>query len=164
MIPRRVVLDTNVILSTLVFTASSLDWLRLLWKSGVIVPLISRDTIAELHRVLHYPNFNLYDRERRDLLLEYQSWCETIFVIQPPPVPECRDPSDIPFLELAPAGHADATVTGDRDLLALAPIFGVPIITPGELRRLITSDDACCLREPSEPDRCCPELTIRDPK
>ena len=136
MIPRRVVLDTNVILSTLVFTSSSLDWLRQLWKSGVIVPLISRETIAELHRVLLYASFDLSDRDRRDLLLEYQTWCETIFVIYPPPVPECRDPADISFLELALVGRADALVTGDRDLLALAPAFTVPIITPSELREL----------------------------
>ena len=141
MIPRRVVLDTNVILSTLVFTSSSLGWLRQLWKTGVIVPLISWDTIAELQRALLYASFNLSDHERRDLFLEYRSWCEMIFVSQPPPVPECRDPSDIPFLELALAGRADALVTGDQDLLALAPIFTVPIITPSELREL-TADGA----------------------
>ena len=136
MIPRRVVLDTNVVLSTLVFTSSSLGWLRQLWKTGVIVPLISWDTIAELQRVLLYANFSLSDHERRDLFLEYRSWCEMIFVSQPPPVPECRDPSDIPFLELALTGRANALVTGDQDLLALAPAFTVPIITPNELREL----------------------------
>ena len=97
MIPKRVVLDTNVILSTLVFTSSSLGWLRQLWKTGVIVPLISWDTIAELQRALLYASFNLSDHERRDLFLEYRSWCEMIFVSQPPPVPECRDPSDHTF-------------------------------------------------------------------
>ena len=138
MTPLRVVLDTNVILSTLVFTSGQFDWLHLLWKTGAIVPLISRDTIAELHRVLFYASLNLSDDGRRDLLLDYLPWCETIFVTQPPQVPECRDPADIPFLELALAGRADALVTGDHDLLALAPVFAVPIITPSELRELIT--------------------------
>ncbi len=136
MIPRRVVLDTNVILSTLVFTSGSLGWLRQLWKTGVVVPLISWDTIAELQRVLLYAGFGLSDHERRALFLEYRSWCEMIFISQPPPVPECRDPSDMPFLELALAGRANALVTGDHDLLALAPMFAVPIITPDELREL----------------------------
>ena len=48
-------------------------------------------------------------------------------------MPNPRDPNDRPFLELAIAGNADALVTGDNDLLALAPDFPVPIITPREL-------------------------------
>ena len=51
----------------------------------------------------------------------------------PPPVPHCRDPFDRPFLELALAGRADALVTGDADLLALADSFTVPILTPAAL-------------------------------
>ena len=132
----RVVIDTNVVLSALLHRTRSLAWLRLLWQSGVIVPLISRDTLAELHRVLLYDKFGLSDDDCRELLELYQPKCETIFVTQPPPVPECRDPSDIPFLELALAGRADALVTGDSDLLALAPMFAIPIITPSELREL----------------------------
>ena len=53
----------------------------------------------------------------------------------PPPVPECRDPFNRPFLELALAGGADALVTGDADLLALADLFAVPILTPAALRK-----------------------------
>ena len=137
----RVVFDTNVILSALLYRTRSLAWLRPLWQSGAIVPLASRDTIAELHRVLLYDRFGLSDDDRREVLKLYQPKCETIFVIQPPPVPECRDINDIPFLQLALAGHADALVTGDQDLLALAPAFTVPIITPSELREL-TADRA----------------------
>ena len=53
---------------------------------------------------------------------------------EPSAVPECRDPFDRPFLELALVGQADALVTGDGDLLAVAPLFSVPILTPDELR------------------------------
>jgi uncharacterized protein len=42
----------------------------------------------------------------------------------------CRDPKDDKFLELAVNDHADVLITGDRDLLALNPFRGVPIITP----------------------------------
>ena len=37
-----------------------------------------------------------------------------------PPVPECRDPLDLPFLQLAVTGQAQRLVWGDKDLLALA--------------------------------------------
>ena len=60
--------------------------------------------------------------------------CEMVAITQPPVVPECRDPRDRPFLELAAAAQADALVTGDSDLLVLAPEFDVPIITPAALR------------------------------
>ena len=43
-------------------------------------------------------------------------------------------PHDRVFLELALFAQADILVTGDRDLLALAPAFLIPIITPAALR------------------------------
>lgn len=53
MTPPRVVLDTNVLLSALLFHARPLRWLRNAWQSDVVRPLASRDTTAELIRVLH---------------------------------------------------------------------------------------------------------------
>ncbi len=51
MTPPRLVLDTNVLLSALLFHAGTLSWLRAAWQSEVIRPLASRDTTAELIRV-----------------------------------------------------------------------------------------------------------------
>lgn len=59
---------------------------------------------------------------------------------EPVPRPDCRDPFDRPFLALAVAGEADALVTGDGDLLALAPEFGVPILTPDGFRERLRRD------------------------
>ena len=125
----RLVLDTNVLLSALLFPTRS-SWLRHAWQSEAILPLASRDTTAELIRVLSYPKFRLTDDEREDLLADYLPWCETVVLSESPVVPACRDPSDRPFLELALAGKADALMTGDHDLLVLAPNFSVPILTP----------------------------------
>jgi len=52
-------------------------------------------------------------------------------------VPPCRDPFDRPFLELALAAKADALLTGDEDLLALAGVFAVPILAPAAFRERI---------------------------
>ena len=130
----RLVLDTNVVVSALLFPGGSLSWMRGLWQSATIVPLASRDTTAELIRVLLYPKFRLTAGEREDILADYLPWCEAVTVSGPLPVPECRDPLDRPFLELALSGRADALVTGDNDLLALAPVFSVPILAPEALR------------------------------
>ena len=64
-------------------------------------------------------------------------WCETVGVVQSLAVPECRDPADRPFLELAVSAGAHAMVTGDADLLALASVFPIPIITVAELRQRV---------------------------
>lgn len=130
----RLVLDTNVLLSALLFPSGSLSWLRNAWQSEFIVPLASRVTIAELLRVLHYPKFSLTAAEREDLLADYLPWVESVVVSDPPAVPWCRDPKDRPFLELALAGKADALVTGDGDLQDLASRFAVPILVPGVMR------------------------------
>jgi predicted nucleic acid-binding protein len=48
---------------------------------------------------------------------------------KPPATPACRDPFDLPFLQLAVAGKAAYLITGDQDLLSLAGRFVCPIIT-----------------------------------
>ena len=134
MTPPRVVLDTNVLLSALLFHARLLGWLRNAWQSDVVRPLASRDTTAELIRVLHYPRFRLIRDEREDLLAVYLQWCETVRVTNPVEVPDCRDPFDRLYLELTLAARADALITGDKDLLVLAEVFQVPILMPAAFR------------------------------
>lgn len=130
----RTVLDTNVLVSALLFPEGGVSWLRRMWRSKAILPLVSRETASELIRVLGYPKFSLTRHEQEDLLADYLPYCEPVVVEEPPPLPDCRDPFDRPFLALAVAGAADALVTGDTDLLALAPGFAVPIITPSALK------------------------------
>ena len=133
------VLDTNVALSALALSADSFVWLRDSWKSRRVLLLVSRVTEAELGRVLSYQKFAMTAEDQSDLLEDYLPYCEMVDVGEPPVVPDCRDPSDRPFLELALAGRADALVTGDNDLLALATVFSVPIITPDSLRDMLFS-------------------------
>lgn len=137
----RLVLDTNVVLSALVFPARALSWLRTTWHAGRIVPLVGRATAEELIRALAYPEFRLTGAEREELLADFLPWCETVPVHEPPTVPDCRDPSDRAFLELAIAGRAEALVTGDDDLLVLAPLFPVPILDPSGLRARLFAED-----------------------
>jgi putative PIN family toxin of toxin-antitoxin system len=132
----RVVLDTNVAISALLFSGGRLGWLRLAWQSHRLRPLISRPAAAELIRVLEYPKFSLRPEERESLLGEYLPWCEVVHVRRAPAgLPPCRDPGDQMFLELAAVGKADFLVTGDADLLALESDFRVPIVTPEQFRQ-----------------------------
>lgn len=124
-----VVLDTNVVLSALLFTGS-LGALREAWHSGRCRPLASKPTISELVRALAYPKFKLTPDDQRELLADYLPCCTTVRMPKKAPeVPACRDPLDGPFLELAIVGKADYLVTGDKDLLSLARSFACPIVT-----------------------------------
>jgi len=136
----RLVLDTNVLLSALLFRSAPMTWLRSAWQANAILPLVSHDTASELLRVLGYPKFSLDAAEREELLADFLPWCETVRIPEPPPVvPDCRDPYDRPFLQLAIEGRADALVTGDKDLLALADAFVVPILTPAQMKGRLPS-------------------------
>ncbi|CAC5343224.1 conserved hypothetical protein [Planktothrix rubescens CCAP 1459/22] len=125
----RVVIDTNLVLSALVF-GGKLSRLRLAWQDNRFIPLTSQVTIAELVRVLTYPKFKLTNSEQEDLLSDYLPFCDTVLIPDTlPVVPECRDPFDIAFLLLAVVGEADYLVTGDNDLLCLADNFSCQILT-----------------------------------
>jgi putative PIN family toxin of toxin-antitoxin system len=132
--PVRVVLDTNVVLSALLFGGGAAGWVRRAWQQGAILPLASTATAQELVRVLAYPKFRLSQAERDELLADYLPYTKTVRVLQPPPkVPACRDALDEPFMHLALAGNAKVLVSGDKDLLAIAAEFeqasNSPILT-----------------------------------
>lgn len=139
----RIVFDTNVVVSALVFKTPGSSWLRSTWigqpGSPTTIPLASGDTVRELLRVLNYPKFKLDDKAVEGLLHDYLPFVEQH---RSPhtraKLPPCRDPDDLKFLVLAYAARADALVSGDADLLAVAGQSRIPILTLAELRaRLI---------------------------
>jgi putative PIN family toxin of toxin-antitoxin system len=126
----RVVLDTNLVLSALVFAHGRVAALRDAWKNSVFEPLISTPTADELIRELVYPKFKLDPAEQNELLADYLPWCRTVSIPDKPPrTPPCRDPFDIPFLQLAVVGKADFLATGDADLLSIKAKTGFRIVT-----------------------------------
>lgn len=129
--PPRVVIDTNVVLSALVFGGDIPTRLRNAWQSGTCVPLVSTATVRELIRVLAYPKFQLSADEQHELLADYLPYGTSVRIPLPAPVvPTCRDPFDLPFLHLAVVGKADVLVTGDKDLLALVGQTRFAILPP----------------------------------
>jgi putative PIN family toxin of toxin-antitoxin system len=130
--PPRVVLDTNVVVSALLFGGGAAARVRKGWQSGRFVPLASAATARELVRVFAYPKFKLSAGEQDDLLADYIPWVRAVRIPDPPPkAPACRDPFDVTFLHLAIVGKARALVSGDRHVLALngkpglCPVVGI---------------------------------------
>jgi uncharacterized protein len=130
----RAVFDTNVVISALVF-GRRLAWLRRVWAEGAVIPVVCRETTAELLRVLTYPKFRLGAMEREVLLADYLPFAEIATLPQPlPDLPAaCRDRDDAVFLHLSIASHADLLISGDADLTVLAGAY--PVASPETLRR-----------------------------
>jgi len=113
-----------------VFTYGRSVALREAWQGGRCEPLVSKATLNELIRVLGYPKFKLIADEQRELLSDYLPYCRTVTIpAKPPKTPPCRDPFDLPFLQLAIVGKAEVLVTGDQDLLGIEGKLTCPIVT-----------------------------------
>lgn len=119
----RLVLDTNVVMDLFHFAAPPLAPLMAAIDAGSIICLANHKTLAELQRVVGYPQFRLDAAGGQQILDRYRA-CITL-VTQPAgqplmPLPKCRDPDDQMFLELAQAGKANMLISRDNLVLKLA--------------------------------------------
>jgi putative PIN family toxin of toxin-antitoxin system len=138
----RVVFDTNIVISALIF-GRRLSWLRAAWARGAVTPVVCRETIAELLRVMAYPKFRLEAADREALLEDYLPFAEVAKLPAEMPLlaETCRDKDDLVFVALALGAKADALVSGDADLIVLQDTISVPILSLGALQvRLGTGD------------------------
>jgi putative PIN family toxin of toxin-antitoxin system len=126
----RIVLDTNVVLSGLLFSGSTPC--RALLKAQANAVLASGATLLELIEVISRVRFDRYVERslRQQLAAEFANACELVQVISP--LRACRDPRNDKFLEVAVHGRADRIVSDDADLLALNPFREIAILTPAE--------------------------------
>ncbi len=115
---KRVVLDTNVLISALLFRGG-LSKIVGLWQKGKITPLISKETFYELLTVLEYPKFAL-TQEEIDLIIKHEilPYFEIVEVVKDVKG-VCRDPEDDKFISCALSASADYIVSGDKDLFDL---------------------------------------------
>jgi uncharacterized protein len=139
MTTKRFVIDTNVIVSALIFSKSTtMQAFRAAKQNGLI--LISAEILAELIDVLSRQKFDRYlSREiREDFLASLATETELITINET--IDICRDPKDHKFLELAISGNATHIITGDKDLLELHPFQDILIVTPSQFLDSISSN------------------------
>ena len=114
----RLILDANCLVSALIFSKGRTAELCQLWQTEEIIPVVCRETVTELIRVLSYPKFTLPPQEVENLLAEFLPWAEVITLEMPPAeIPELRDQGDVVFIYLARATKAAFLVSGDKHLL-----------------------------------------------
>ena len=116
----RVVLDTNVWLDLLLFGDPRCARLQSALAGGAVQVLTSEACRAEWQRVLSYPALRLDQDQAMRLAAAYDALASVEAAPANHRLPRCKDPDDQKFLELACAARADALLTRDRALLALA--------------------------------------------
>jgi putative PIN family toxin of toxin-antitoxin system len=120
---RRVVLDTNVLVSLYVFTDSRFAPLRARIESGAWQAITNDACLGEFRRVLGYPMFALTEKQQQEAIAAYSS--SVVSFVGPPvhgltSLPRCKDRDDQKFLELSRDSGTDWLVTADKALLRLA--------------------------------------------
>lgn len=118
--PLRLVLDTHIWLEWLLWRSPRLDPLRASHAAGFLRLYYSSATLLEWQRVLSYPQFAADESQIQGLVEELQSLglcCEP----EPglPALPQCRDPDDQKFLELAVQCDAHFLLSRDKKLLKI---------------------------------------------
>ncbi|HCS48494.1 MAG: putative toxin-antitoxin system toxin component, PIN family [Candidatus Aminicenantes bacterium RBG_19FT_COMBO_58_17] len=132
--PPRVVLDTNVIISALLFRGLP-SRLIPLWQKGKMTLLVSSQVLKEYLRVLAYPRFELAAQEIKSIIeVELLPFVEAVRVESKIRV-IAKDPSDDKFLELAVDGKADFLISHDKHLLGLGVFRGTQILSVAEFLR-----------------------------
>ena len=120
--PRRVVFDTNALLSLWAFTDSRFAPLRAEVEAGRWRAYTTSACLEEFHRVLAYPQFGFTAERQQAAYAAYlASACLWDQLADAPMVlPRCRDKDDQKFLELARDVAAEWLVTSDKALLKMA--------------------------------------------
>jgi putative PIN family toxin of toxin-antitoxin system len=131
----RVVLDTNVLISALLFKGE-LSRIVGLWQKGKIIPVISKETFGELRTVLEYPKFSL-SRAEAESLIEHEilPFFEVVNVSKHVKG-AYRDPGDDKFISCALSADADCIVTGDKDLSDLRKYQSTRIIDASDFIKM----------------------------
>jgi putative PIN family toxin of toxin-antitoxin system len=124
----KVVLDTNVFLSGVFFAGTPGRVLDACFSTDIDV-IVSPEILDEYQTAGHAllakhpsPIFNQF--------LAMLAAKATVLKPAPLPTPLCRDPKDDIFLACALASDANFIVSGDKDLLVLAPNFPIEIVNP----------------------------------
>lgn len=137
MVKKKVVLDTNVLISSLLKPENKARDIYRLALRGEIELYTSAYLINELSRVLEYPKFG-FEKLQKEVFLKNLRRVATILVNSGLRINVIKeDPPDNKFLECAVEAKVDYLISGDnKHLLPLKNFQGIKIISPSEFLNL----------------------------
>ena len=135
----RVVLDTNILVSSLISPAGIPAAIYKAWEEGLFVLLTCVEQLDELRATLQKPKVAALIKPYKAGRLVNQLKKLADVVVDLPSVNRSPDPDDNYLLALAEAGKADYLVTGDKSgLLPLSTHKATRITTARTFTSLIT--------------------------
>jgi putative PIN family toxin of toxin-antitoxin system len=139
----RAGVDTNLLVSYLISHRPPMSQLiDVHLANGDWTLLTAPELVEELDRVLQYPRLHRYytSDERLRFVALIAALCELVQL--PDQVPRiCRDPTDDWVIACAVIGRGDAIVSGDRDLLDLAQVGNISILSARQSLELMQGVD-----------------------
>ena len=131
----RIVLDTNVLISAILFGGPPRDVLKLV-IGGTVGCSLSLAILDELRDVLQRPKFKFSSEQAFNVLEELHASCNIINpMVRINVITE--DPDDNKILECAVEAKSTYIVSGDRHLLALIEFRGIKILTPTAFTKIV---------------------------
>lgn len=125
----RAVLDTNLLLSSLISSGSVPDRVYRGWKDGIFDLVTSEWQLGELRRASRYPRLRKYIKPHEADAMIGGIEVNALVFDELPDVSLAPDPDDNPLLATAMAGVADYLVTGDKGVLGLERVESARILT-----------------------------------
>lgn len=125
----RAVLDTNLLLSSLISSGSVPDRVYRAWKDNVFDLVTSEWQLDELRRASRYPRLRKYIKPHEADAMIGGIKVGASVLDEIPETNIAPDPDDNPLLATALAGNADYLVTGDKGVLGLKRVEDVEILT-----------------------------------
>lgn len=129
---RRVVVDTNVLVSAVLFEGGNEAQILKSAEKGDIDLFISPAIFAEFEDVLSRPRFQL-NREEISVASKYVLAVTKLVVPMTSVKTGLRDADDLKVLECSLASKASHIVTGDQDLLTLGKFGKATVVTAATL-------------------------------
>ncbi len=133
----KVVLDTNVLISAIVFGGNPREILQIAVAGGIGL-VISEDIFAEFQAVLARPQFGLTSQLVHGAAAELASLAEWVTPLVHMELVK-DDPADNLILDCAVAAGADYLISGDSHLLKLGTCGKVQIVSPQEFLKAFGS-------------------------
>ena len=142
----KVVLDTNVFVSSLLVKAGLPAQILDAWRERRYLLIVSPAIIAEIRTTLSYPRirrkYAITDEDVEQLvtLLERDALLVSGDADAAGAIPE--DPADEMVLACAVDAQADVIVSGDRHLLDLGSYRSIPILTVRQFLKRLETDSS----------------------
>jgi putative PIN family toxin of toxin-antitoxin system len=134
----HVVLDTNVLVSALIFGGSPREILEMI-VAGVVDCSLSSAVLDELRDVLQRPKFGFSLRQAMSVVDELCGVCQVVKPRKKVGVVKA-DPDGNRVIECALEAKADFIVTGDTHLLELGSHAGTRVLNPADFLRMLGED------------------------